>query len=201
MPPPFRGRQQAKNVGPDGKHIPSQKAGRKGGRPRKERRVPPAGEALPARPPHVAGRPTDCDPDSMQAQAFYRAFATGIGIDDAARIAGYEPFTVRRWMEWGAGRPEAEPPVAAREPYRTFCEKAIAAEATTVQAAAGSVLDRDPLAWLKRVRRDRWAEPTQRIAVDARHSLSPETLAEMERTRHMTDEQLAEFVRERKSET
>jgi len=136
-------------IGPDGKHRPSQQAGRKGGRPRKERHVPPPEEAIPAA---TTGHPTTCTPAVIK--AFANVYARGVGEEDAARAIGVEPSTVKQWFVWGE---------KGREPYRTFVSKAMEAEAAAASGAADRVLADRPLDWLARVRPKRWA---QRLAVD-----------------------------------
>lgn len=142
----------------NGKSLAHSQAGKKGGGQRKVREVPPAG-SVPWSGAGVTGAPTKCTAEAIV--AFSDAYALGIGPVDAARIIGVEPATVMGWFDKGTGED-------AREPYRTFVERAMAAEALAVGTAADEALRKHPTWWLSRVRPQRFGS---RATIEHRHSV------------------------------
>ena len=134
-------------------------SGKRGGRPRKQRVVPPASAASPARvvgSPNP-GRPTKCTPEVIE--RFAKFYGRGVGIEDAARAMKLDPQTAHEWFARGE---------KGEEPYRTFAEKAQEAEAQAIISAAEEGRKQRPLEFLARVRRQRWGPDVLESAGDAR---------------------------------
>ena len=115
------------------------------GRPRKQRVIPPASEAL---APLATGRPTHCTPTVTR--LFADAYSRGVSVEDAAQVAGIKPAQAHEWMLRGE---------RGEEPYRTFAEQSLRVKSSVIAAVAQKVLDavdqdwRAGIAWLERVAR------------------------------------------------
>ena len=118
------------------------------GRPRKQRIIPPASEAIAARDGSSCGRPTLCTPSVTR--AFAQAYSRGVSVEDAASIAGVKASQAYEWLTRGE---------RGEEPYRTFAEQSTRGKSETIAVVADKVLravDQDwraGIAWLERVDR------------------------------------------------
>ena len=118
------------------------------GRPRKQRIIPPASEAI---APLEGGRPTLCTPKVTV--LFSEAYSTGVSVEDAAADAGIDSRTAYEWLQRGE---------AGEEPYRTFAQKSSRVKGSVKVAVARNVREasaadwRAGVAWLERVDRANW---------------------------------------------
>lgn len=148
------GRHDPRNVGPDGKHKPSQSAGRKGA----QHMIHPwvvasADEAIPARPGSKFGA-TDA-----QWATFVPVFAaTGGRILPAAMAAGLNPRHVEAWFHRA---------VEGREPWRSKVELATIALGNAAGVFSQTFGRSDPGVWLHRAFPDDFAHPRQVVDLNA----------------------------------
>lgn len=142
-------------IGPDGKHRPSQQAGRKGGRANMKRRVPEVTTPAPEGP-HV-GRPTLCTPERLK--QFVESYARWMSTDDAAHSAGLAPRTVEDWLRRGE---------AGEEPYADFLRQAMEARAQVKRDTIELARQAKPLEVLGIVDRERWGRDVLESGADAR---------------------------------
>ena len=148
-PRKFKGRQQARNCGPDGKHIPSQQAGRRGGRPRtRPREVAPIEAAIPASVPFPVSE--------SRWELFCQNFANNGGkIKPACDRVGLLEGTVREWFTWAT---------AGKEPWRTEVSKAMALLSDIAGKVGQHAARKDPWTWLHTAYPEVYAHP--RVALD-----------------------------------
>lgn len=139
-------------IGPDGKHIPSQQAGRKGGRPRTVPRVvAPPEKAIPASVPFPVS------PERWQ--LFCEVFASGGGkMEPACDRIGVPRTTVRDWFAWAAD---------GKEPWRTEVAKAMASLSDMAAKVGHHAAKRDPWAWLHTAYPEVYPHPRQVIDVSS----------------------------------